>query len=397
MKEQVQQISIDQFDFELPEHQIAFKPTEERSQSRLLVYNQGDISHGSFPDIVSWINQDDLVVFNNTRVIHARMVFKKPTGAQIEIFCLEPVSPGNHEEALASIATCEWTCYVGNAKKWKEGWVHAKHLGSDLKAEMLGRMGDAFRVRFSWGSGMPFAELLNEAGKLPLPPYIKREATDEDELRYQTVYAEYRGSVAAPTAGLHFTREIMAELAAKGVQQEFVTLHVGAGTFKPVGSETIGGHEMHREVFHVSQELIDRLINSKGKVVAVGTTSLRALESVYWVGVKLVLGLNQPFDIDQWTPYEGLPKIDRVEALLALKNEVALHGSLQCSTAIVVLPGYTFHIISALITNFHLPKSTLLLLVAALIGEDWKKVYQAALNSGYRFLSYGDSSILIPR
>jgi S-adenosylmethionine:tRNA ribosyltransferase-isomerase len=399
-------IFIKDYTYDLPEERIARYPLAERDASKLLIYKEGKITEDIYQNIDAHIPENSLLIFNNTKVVEARLLFQKPTGGVIEIFCLEP-----HEKyadittALSQQEKVLWKCLVGGASKWKRGQVLEKKItGQNLEfilhATYIEKRTDHFIIDLSWSPAtITFAELLHHAGAVPLPPYIKRESDASDAERYQTIYAHYDGSVAAPTAGLHFTQNIFEKIKKKNVQTDFVTLHVGAGTFKPVKSETIGGHEMHAEFIDVSAGTIENILqNLNNPIVAVGTTSLRTIESLYWIGVKLITGNGQQSnEITQWEIYDNLNKnITATEALQSLllwmrKNKLE---RLITKTQIIIAPGYKTKIAKAFITNFHQPNSTLLLLVAALIGEDWRKVYDYALQNDFRFLSYGDGSLL---
>lgn len=390
-------IHIKDFSYELPDDRIAKYPLAERDTSKLLVYNKGNISHDIFRNLTAYLPQGALMVYNNTRVIQARLFFQKESGARIEVFLLEPHLPCDYEQIFQARGMCEWKCLVGNSKKWKTGALRlctaSENDDIDLQVERV----DDSVCRFSWQGDMSFAELLERVGELPIPPYLNRHSEPNDKITYQTVYARIKGSVAAPTAGLHFTDRVLHDIDALGIEREEVTLHVGAGTFKPVKSETISGHEMHSEFISVKRTTIERLIAHGGRAVAVGTTSVRTLESLYYLGVRAYN--RQPLtEVEQWEPYETSPSLTAVEALQALLAWMDENGLdvLHTSTRIIIVPGYSYHIVERLITNFHQPQSTLLLLVSALIGNDWHKVYDYALSHEFRFLSYGDSSILIP-
>ena len=390
-------IHIKDFSYELPDDRIAKYPLAERDTSKLLVYNKGNISHDIFRNLTAYLPQGALMVYNNTRVIQARLFFQKESGARIEVFLLEPHAPRDYEQIFQARGMCEWKCLVGNSKKWKTGALRlctaSENDDIDLQVERV----DDSVCRFSWKGDMSFAELLERVGELPIPPYLNRHSEPNDKITYQTVYARIKGSVAAPTAGLHFTDRVLHDIDALGIEREEVTLHVGAGTFKPVKSETISGHEMHSEFISVKRTTIERLIAHGGRAVAVGTTSVRTLESLYYLGVRAYN--RQPLtEVEQWEPYETSPSLTAVEALQALLAWMDENGLdvLHTSTRIIIVPGYSYHIVERLITNFHQPQSTLLLLVSALIGNDWHKVYDYALSHEFRFLSYGDSSILIP-
>ena len=397
-------ISLDEYNYPLPSEKIAQYPLEQRDRSKLLVYDKGKITDTTFYNIQSFLKPGSLLVFNNTRVIKARLLFKKPSGAGIEVFCLEPVDPSDYALAFSSRKPVEWKCIVGNLKKWKDGTVslefYAKGRASRLIAEKTGKSGKALTVRFSWDSpGLAFGEVIESAGVMPLPPYISRKAEPEDSIRYQTIYSLIRGSVAAPTAGLHFTGEVLRNLQSAGISMAELTLHVGAGTFQPVKSDSIRDHEMHTEHFFISDATIEKLLKNSGKIVAVGTTSLRAIESLYWLGLKLG-GVsengNASFFVSQWEPYmseAGIGTGESLERILLYmrRNEME---EMHISTRIIIAPGYDFKITDGLVTNFHLPRSTLLLLVSAWTGNDWKRIYNYAMKNDFRFLSYGDSSLL---
>jgi len=384
-------LKLDDFKYDLPEDRIAKHPPKERSGSKLLCYNRGDISHHEFKNIENLIPENSLLVFNDTKVIPARIIMHKESGARIEIFLLEPILPSTvHEEVMNTQGTCTWKCMIGNAKKWKmESELSIKDLS--LKAIRVAQD----QVKFSWSSAFTFSDLLTEIGKIPLPPYINRETEKEDEDRYQTVYSKMKGAVAAPTAGLHFTNEIIDSMKDRGIQTDYLTLHVSAGTFQPIKSENVSDHPMHNEHIWVSKQNIINLMNAD-KVIPVGTTSMRTLESLYWYGVKLLNG-NKDFFITKEDPYKYSPEPSNkvLEAVLAYMDDLGVE-KLGGQTEIFLFLGYSFQMCNGLVTNYHLPGSTLILLVASFIGEDWKKVYQSALDNGYRFLSYGDSSLLLP-
>jgi S-adenosylmethionine:tRNA ribosyltransferase-isomerase len=405
MKTDPEDIYMDEFAYDLPTHQIAEFPLEERHASRLLLYDNGKIEEGVFKNLARHLPSDAALFLNNTRVIEARIFFQKPTGGVIEIFCLEPFgSFGTTEEAMLATGETQWVCLIGGASKWKPGQVLHKEItvGPNkliLTASYVQKEKEAFLIKFSWPSEFHFAEVLHAAGAIPLPPYIKRKATDADTERYQTIFARHQGSVAAPTAALHFTNEVFEQLSTKGIHPHYLTLHVGAGTFKPVKSETIAGHQMHAEQFQVSTHTL-RKLEEANNIVAVGTTSLRTLESLYWIGIKILNGLNNPrekFVLEQWEAYElaneNISYSESITAILDFLQKEKM-DALFCQTSLLIVPGYKFKSAQGLITNFHQPQSTLLLLVAAFIGDDWKKVYQYALENNFRFLSYGDSSLL---
>ena len=393
-------IPVDQYNYHLPSERIAKYPLEERDHSKLLLYKEGQISDHIFHELPDLLPADAMMIFNNTKVIRARLPFRKRTGARIEIFCLEPAYPSDVALAFEQNREVTWNCMVGNLKKWKEGaletTVNTGRTEVSLKAEKVTKTSDGYTIRFSWDNPeYTFSELMEAIGKTPIPPYLERESEEIDKTRYQTVYSKEQGSVAAPTAGLHFTTGVMNKLKNKGISLQNLTLHVGAGTFRPVKSKTIAGHEMHTEHFRISIETLKNIKNHKGPLIAVGTTSLRTLESLYWAGV--LSGMDQPFHhIKQWTPYNITTSRSFEEALEQLINATEQEGKIffEGSTAIIIVPGYKIRTIDALITNFHQPRSTLLLLVAAITGDHWKKIYDHALNNDYRFLSYGDSSLL---
>ncbi len=394
-------IRIEDYIYDLPEDRIAKYPLDQRDSSQLLVFNKGKISRDLFSNLDKYADSNSTFVFNNTKVIQARLKFFKETGSKIEIFCLEPIDPSDYVLAFQQTERITWKCIIGNLKKWKD--KNLKKLitiGNDkieLNASKRAQDGNAQIIEFTWNNNkFTFSEILENIGATPIPPYLNRESESIDKDRYQTVYSKLKGSVAAPTAGLHFTNSVFNKLRAKNIHIEEVTLHVGAGTFKPVNSKTIDAHEMHTEHFVVKKSTIENLLKSK-KIVAVGTTSVRTIESLYWIGVKLIENKILYAHITQWEAYE-LPDLNRQEALKALLNYMHKNDmdEIDASTQIMIFPGYKYKLVDALITNFHQPKSTLLLLIAAFIGNDWKKVYDFALNKDFRFLSYGDSSILIP-
>lgn len=400
-------LPIDAFDYPLPDHRIARFPLPERDASKLLIYRDGVISETIYAQLADKLPVGSTLVFNNTKVLEARLLFTKESGGAIEVLTLEPSGAyPSMEIALAQQGSVEWNCLVGGASKWKPGMRLQKVMpnGNEylhLEAERMAKTEDAFRIRFSWTpSNLTFPEVLHLAGQVPLPPYLKREATPEDETSYQTVYAQRQGSVAAPTAGLHFTDRIFQQLESRNMTSLYLTLHVGAGTFRPVKSTTIEGHEMHSEYIDLHRDTIQSLKETKGPVYAVGTTSLRTLESLYWMGLRCMREPEIPADkliVAQWDPYEaGNPGISREESLAHLLAWMDARSMKQLitRTQILIAPGYRFHMIRGLITNFHQPKSTLLLLIAALVGDEWKRIYQYALDHEFRFLSYGDGSLL---
>jgi len=400
-------IAISDFLYDLPDNRIADFPLPERDASRVAVFKNEMISEIIFSQLPNLIPADSLVIFNNTRVMKARLLFLNSGGQAIELFCLEPdTDQGEISQAMSKPASVHWRCLVGKVSRWKPGVLLSKTITSGaaeihLQAELISREQDFFVVAFSWTpSGLSFGEVLQEAGDIPLPPYIKRKPEESDAERYQTVYARTGGSVAAPTAGLHFTDDILDRLTEKNISRDFVTLHVGAGTFKPVKSTLIGDHPMHAEFIDFSRETIEQLHRfSGGTVTVVGTTSLRALESLYWIGVKLLTGKDQQngeLFIEQWYPYQDHPEISPAASLEAVLAWMTHTGSnrLFAKTSLLIAPGYRINIPRILITNFHQPGSTLLLLVAAFIGEKWKEVYRYALDHDFRFLSYGDACLL---
>ncbi|MBX0290777.1 S-adenosylmethionine:tRNA ribosyltransferase-isomerase [Hymenobacter sp. HSC-4F20] len=401
------QLSIHDFTYQLPPARIATEPLADRDQSRLLLYRSGTITDYRFAQLPALLPAHSLLVFNDTKVVRARLFARRPTGGLVELFCLEPMAPHRAlEPAMQQTGSCVWKCLVGNGKRWKSGPVTLEFTVAGemalLTAERV-EQGEGYAlIRFSWEpSTLPFAEVLREAGHLPLPPYLNRADTDVDAVRYQTVYAAHEGAVAAPTAGLHFSEAVLAELAALHVPTARVTLHVGAGTFQPVKAESMAGHPMHGEPISVTAATLRQLLDHlPHPIIPVGTTSLRTLESLYWLGAQLVqLPTATPtWHVQQWQPYENQAEVSVSEALRALLHHLESTGSdaLHATTQLLIAPGYRFRLVQGLITNFHQPESTLLLLVAALIGPDWRHVYTYALEHDYRFLSYGDSSLLLP-
>jgi len=387
----------------LPENRIAKYPLERRDLSKLLCYNRGKIESWHFSDIPSLLNQDHYLVLNDTRVIMARLLFKKKSGAEIEIFLLEPFNPADYSSAFTEKTRTTWKCLVGNAKKWKSGklskTVEYKNSGFTLHASITGTTGNTRLVLFEWDNqDICFSEILNHAGLTPIPPYLKRKAEATDKDRYQTIYSHYEGSVAAPTAGLHFTPEVFQKLAERNIMHSSITLHVGAGTFIPVKKENILLHDMHVEQFVVKKSCIEQLLQAGKSLIPVGTTSLRALETLYWLGVKFKENKAGNFStfLNQWEPYHLQGELSRTESLEILLDYMIKQGldGLKAATKIMIIPGYRFKMTDGMITNFHQPNSTLLLLIAAYTGSDWKKIYAYALENDYRFLSYGDSSLL---
>ncbi|KAA5202475.1 S-adenosylmethionine:tRNA ribosyltransferase-isomerase [Parabacteroides goldsteinii] len=405
MVTKTQQISIEDYNYSLPDERIAKFPLPKRDESKLLLYRDGKVSESVFKHITDYLPEGSLMVFNNTRVIQARLLFQRATGAQIEVFCLDPAAPHDYELIFQQTEACNWICLIGNAKKWKEPVLSREITVAGqtvrLSAEKVQSYGETHQVRFSWDGGFSFAEVLDAAGELPIPPYLHRKTEESDLKTYQTVYSKIKGSVAAPTAGLHFTPEVLADLDAKGFGREELTLHVGAGTFKPVKSETIEGHEMHTEYISVRRSTIKRVMQNFGKIIAVGTTSVRTLESLYYIGVTLAThpdATSEELVVRQWMPYEDANnRLTPTEALQNILDYLDKHqlNTLITATQIIIAPGYEFKIVKGIVTNFHQPKSTLLLLISAFVKGDWKNIYDYALGHDFRFLSYGDSSLLL--
>ncbi|WP_159517096.1 S-adenosylmethionine:tRNA ribosyltransferase-isomerase [Sunxiuqinia indica] len=397
--------SAQALNYNLPDERIAKYPLSERDASKLLVWKNGEISDVNFRSIADYLPENSLLVSNNTRVIRARLPFQKKTGAQIEIFCLDPELPADYQLAFQQTQQCSWNCMVGNLKKWKqeplEREVDVNGKSITLTAQKLNQEKGNVVVQFTWNDqSVDFASLIEACGILPIPPYLHRETEASDHERYQTIYSKIKGSVAAPTAGLHFTDAVFQSLKEKSISLAEVTLHVGAGTFKPVKSATIADHEMHSETIVVSRQLIEKLLQNKGKRIAVGTTSIRTLESLYWLGKSIMKNPHQAPDklhVKQWSPYEAAahePAADVLQALLDYMDQNELPVVIA-STQIIIVPGYQFRLVDGMITNFHQPQSTLLLLISAYLGDDWKRVYQHALDNNYRFLSYGDSNLYL--
>ena len=416
-----QHIRISDYNYELPDERIAKYPLARRDQSKLLVYDKSSNSKSSnspifestFCHLPDYLPSGALMVFNNTKVIQARLHFYKETGALIEIFLLEPASPADYEQMFQARGRCSWYCLIGNLKKWKEGTLTKSltidHSPLTIKATRCGVHGTSHLIEFEWsmvnGQCVPsFAEVLDAIGELPIPPYLNRNSEESDKTTYQTVYSKIKGSVAAPTAGLHFTPEVLAAIDAKGIDREELTLHVGAGTFKPVKSEEIGGHEMHTEYFAVRRQTLEKLLEHDCQAIAVGTTSVRTLESLYYIGLRLQANPDltaEQLHIDQWEPYTSNVQFSMLNVQCSIRNIIewldrnhqdVFHGSTQ----IIIAPGYEYKIVKMLVTNFHQPQSTLLLLVSAFVHGDWRRIYDYALSHDFRFLSYGDSSLLIP-
>lgn len=398
-------IRIEDFTYELPDDRIAKYPLKYRDSSQLLSYKDGNIDKRSFSGISELIPDDSLMIFNDTKVVPARLHFQRPTGAHIEIFCLEPVQPEEYVSMFAVTGSCRWKCIVGNIKRWKNDTLTLYNPMADrrieemgLKADLIERVGETSVIEFSWDIDAPFSQVLEVCGTVPIPPYLNRNTEDVDLERYQTLYARYRGSVAAPTAGLHFTENVLESIRKKGVVTDTVCLHVGAGTFLPVKSSLVAEHTMHREPFVVTLELLERLVERKGKVVAVGTTSVRTLESLYYAGVSCIEN-GRPEDVGQWDPYSREYDYPTDEALKAIIGYLKANGlkELKIGTRIIIVPGFRFRLVDILVTNFHQPQSTLLLLISAFVDGDWRRIYDYALANDFRFLSYGDSSILFRR
>jgi S-adenosylmethionine:tRNA ribosyltransferase-isomerase len=401
------EIQIQDYSYALPDERIAKFPIAERDHSKLLIYHQGEVGEDVFYHLPEHLPQGALMVFNNTKVIQARLHFRKETGALIEIFLLEPAKPADYEQMFQTRDCCQWLCIIGNQKKWKEGAlsrtldINGKQM--TITATRKGEAGTSQLIEFQWDGGAPLAEVIDAIGELPIPPYLNRKAEESDKTTYQTVYSKIKGSVAAPTAGLHFTERVLADLDQRGIEREELTLHVGAGTFKPVKSATIGEHDMHTEYVAVRRHTIERLLAHDAEAIAVGTTSVRTLESLYYMGLKVLRNpaiKEEELHVRQWEPYEEVsgekPEVKEVlQALLdwMVRNDLTV---LHSSTQIIIAPGYDYKIVRMLVTNFHQPQSTLLLLVSAFVKGDWRKIYNYALSHDFRFLSYGDSSLLIP-
>lgn len=426
-------IAIKDYDYNLPDERIAKYPLAQRDHSKLLVFDgnaasedgnadsaEGKISEYHFYNLPEHIPAGAMVVFNNTKVIQARLHFHKPTGGVVEVFCLEPESPKDYQQSFLQTSECTWTCLVGNSKKWKEGSLSLKVSTASgevtLNCERVSEPGASQKIRFYWEGGQTFADLLDAMGELPIPPYLNRETEESDKQTYQTVYSQTKGSVAAPTAGLHYTSEVLDTLNQKGVSLQYLTLHVGAGTFKPVKSETIEGHDMHTEFISVPRSVIEAIRQFEGPMlIATGTTSVRTLESLYYIGNKIMNARTQGIDlktlsaddmiVHQWEPYDNpeLAQLSTKEALQEILDYLDTTGqeTLVTATQILIAPGFTYHLVDAMVTNFHMPQSTLLLLVSAFIdgenlkGPNWHSIYKYAMEHDFRFLSYGDSSMLI--
>ena len=394
----IPQIKIEDFDYSLPEDRIRVIPLEHRAAAKLLVYEKGVIVDSVFSELPNFLKKGDLLISNNSKVIPARIIFQKQSGAFIEIMCLAPLGI-SYTEAFSAHDSVSFTAYIGNSKRWKEGKlelkINWKNSSESVFIERKGIEKDAFIVEFSWSFNAVFSEVIEAIGQVPLPPYFQRKPVANDVGRYQTVFAKTEGSVAAPTAGLHYTQKVLQAISNIGVKQEEVCLHVGAGTFKPVSADRIEDHEMHAEFFEVTRECIQAILNCEGRVIAAGTTSMRTLESLYWLGVRVLEG-KEADAVEQWESYLSSPSYSKEEALMALLNHLnaTKRNSICASSSICIAPGYSFKICSGLQTNYHQPKSTLLLLVAAAVGEKWKDIYKHAMNNDYMFLSYGDTMLL---
>ena len=395
-------INIKDYNYELPDSRIAKYPLEERDQSKLLEFRDSCITEHIFRDLPGLLPDNAIMVFNDTKVVPARLHFRRESGASIEVFCLEPHLPVEYNVNFASTGQCEWRCIVGNVKKWKGDVLRLDNPDGDesvslmnLRAELVERQGETSIVRFLWDNGAAFSAVLEACGRIPIPPYLNRDTESIDSERYQTLYAKYRGSVAAPTAGLHFTDAVLEAIRNRGIDTETVCLHVGAGTFLPVKSDNVAEHRMHREPFSVSLDFLMKLRHGGHKIIAVGTTSVRTLESLYYVGVGIIEE-GEAKDVDQWAPYSREYDYSLEESLDAIIDYLKARGetSLRVGTRIIIVPGFRFRVVDVLVTNFHQPQSTLLLLISAFIGGEWKPVYEYALAHSFRFLSYGDSSLL---
>ena len=398
----IPEIRIEDYNYTLPDDRIAKYPLGERDASKLLYYRNSVPVTAEFKNIADFLPEDSMMVFNDTKVVPARLHFQRPTGAHIEIFCLEPILPAEYVTMFEVTDRCRWKCIVGNVKRWKSDTLSLYNPDEDsyvenmnLKASLIERTGETSIGEFTWANRVPFSKVLEICGSVPIPPYLNRETESVDLTRYQTLYAKYRGSVAAPTAGLHFTENVLASIRAKNIDIDNVCLHVGAGTFLPVKSSLVSEHTMHREPFVVTLSFLKKLLSRKGRLIAVGTTSVRTLESLYYVGVKCI-ETGYPKDVDQWDPYEREYAYTLEESISALIGYLEDNGmvSIQLGTRIIIVPGYEVKVVDRLVTNFHQPQSTLLLLISAFVKGEWKKIYRHALDNGFRFLSYGDSSLL---
>lgn len=398
----IPELRIEDYNYPLPDEKIAKYPLSERDSSKLLRYENGKVSEYVFRDIPGLLPDNAIMVFNDTKVVPARLHFVRPTGARIEIFCLQPIKPEEYNLSFAATESCTWKCVIGNAKKWKGDILSLYNPHEDeavtalnMRAELVSREGETGIVRFNWDGGHPFSRVLEICGTIPIPPYLNRESEALDVERYQTLYAKIRGSVAAPTAGLHFTEKVLEEIKARGIDMETVCLHVGAGTFLPVKDSEVSKHSMHREPFVVSLDFLKDILESGKKIIAVGTTSVRTLESLYYVGVSCI-EKGHPEDVEQWAPYTREYEPTTREAIAALVKYLEDNSltELKVGTRIIIVPGFKFRLVDVLVTNFHQPESTLILLVSAFVGGDWRTIYDYALSHDFRFLSYGDSSLL---
>ncbi len=398
----IPEIKISDYHYDLPDERIAKYPLPERDSSKLLRYRDGIVDEFVFRDIPALLPEGSLMIFNDTKVVPARLHFQRESGAHIEIFCLEPVDPAEYNIAFASCSRCVWKCVIGNSKRWKGDSLRLYNPAGDpsvatlnLRAKLIDKDGRTGDVEFEWDGGLPFSNVLEICGTIPIPPYLNRESEEIDAERYQTTYARIRGSVAAPTAGLHFTPEVLSGIKEVGIALGNVCLHVGAGTFLPVKSSEISGHPMHREPFSVSLELLKRIRDNEGSLIAVGTTSVRTLESLYYVGVSCI-EKGAPEEVGQWVPYEREYPYSAKEAIDAIVNYLETNGleELKIGTRIIIVPGFRFRLVDVLVTNFHQSESTLILLVSAFVNGDWRRIYDYAIAHDFRFLSYGDSSLL---
>ena len=402
----IPEIHIEDYNYPLADERIAKYPLPRRDASKLLIYKDGRVDTKVFSQLPEFLPEGSLMVFNDTKVVPARLHFVRETGAKIEIFCLQPVDPVEYNTAFAATERCSWQCVIGNSKRWKDDLLSydipegcdAEIAHMNLRARLVSKEAQTGVVEFSWEGGEPFSRVLELCGQVPIPPYLNRETEALDVERYQTLYAHIRGSVAAPTAGLHFTEEVLKAIADKGIDIENVCLHVGAGTFLPVKSSNVADHPMHREPFVVTLDFLKKLLSRKGKLVAVGTTSVRTLESLYYVGVSIIEN-GAPEDVTQWAPYTREYPYSTEEALQAIVSwlEKGRQSALKVGTRIIIVPGFQFRLVDVLVTNFHQPESTLILLVSAFVSGDWRTIYDYALANDYRFLSYGDSSLLFKR
>lgn len=398
----IPQIRIEEYSYTLPDERIAKYPLAKRDSSKLLMYHDGNVAEYRFSSLPGLLPEGSIMIFNDTKVVPARLHFQRASGAHIEIFCLEPVSPEEYVSMFAVTDRCRWKCIVGNVKRWKSDTlslynplVDKEIAEMNLRADLIERTGETSIVEFTWDNAAPFSKVLEVCGSVPIPPYLNRDTEDVDLERYQTLYARYRGSVAAPTAGLHFTEDVLESIRARQISTETVCLHVGAGTFLPVKNSLVSEHRMHREPFVVTLELLEKLLKAEGKIIAVGTTSVRTLESLYYIGVSCI-EKGHPCDVEQWDPYSreyAYTVTEALEAIVMYLKDNSLQ-ELKLGTRIIIVPGFRFRLVDVLVTNFHQPQSTLLLLISAFVDGDWKKIYDYALGHDFRFLSYGDSSLL---